>query len=97
MAARSFSRRTQPQNTGPHLPVRTPSRVAEIWDRPVPRGQNGPAPLVWLLGAHGGAGISTLGHVLDFAGECGRKWPAPFDGESPFVVIVARERVDSLD
>ena len=97
MAALNFSRRVQPQNTASHMPVRAPSHVAEIWDRPVPRGHSGAAPLVWLLGAHGGAGISTLGHVLDFAGECGQKWPGPFDGESPFVAIVARERVGSLD
>ena len=97
MSARSFSRWSQPQTSGSGIPVRTPNRVAEIWDRPVPRGLGSPAPLVWLLGAHGGAGISTLGHVLDFASECGQKWPAPLQGESPFVAIVARERVDSLD
>ncbi|MFD0361152.1 DUF6668 family protein [Nocardia sp. GCM10030253] len=70
------------------------SRRALIWDRPVPG--IGRAPLVWLLGVHGGAGASTLAHVLAPAADSGRRWPGVFDRESPFVVLVARETIAGL-
>ncbi|WP_092808840.1 hypothetical protein [Rhodococcus globerulus] len=57
-----------------------------------------PGPAVWLYGAHGGAGVSTLTHYLSFAGDCERGWPCGNDveNESPYVVIVARETSDGL-
>lgn len=57
-----------------------------------------PGPAVWLLGAHGGAGVSTLTHYLVFAGDSGRQWPCGTDREveSPYVVIVARETITGL-
>ncbi|MBF6181075.1 hypothetical protein IU481_21825 [Nocardia otitidiscaviarum] len=67
---------------------------APIWDRPVPGA--GRAPLVWLLGVHGGAGASTLAHVLAPAADSHRRWPGGFDRESPFVVLVARETISGL-
>lgn len=70
------------------------SRRAAIWDRPIPGA--GRAPLVWLLGVHGGAGASTLAHVLAPAADSGRRWPGVFDRESPFVVLVARETIAGL-
>ncbi|MVU77812.1 hypothetical protein GPX89_11220 [Nocardia sp. ET3-3] len=70
------------------------SRRAPIWDRPVPGG--GRAPLVWLLGVHGGAGTTTLAHVLAPAADSYRRWPGVFDRESPFVVLVARETIPGL-
>ncbi|MGW4248308.1 hypothetical protein [Nocardia sp. NPDC004722] len=70
------------------------SRRAPIWDRPVPGG--GRAPLVWLLGVHGGAGATTLAHVLAPAADSYRRWPGVFDRESPFVVLVARETIAGL-
>ncbi|WP_194852780.1 hypothetical protein [Nocardia sp. SYP-A9097] len=70
------------------------ARRAPIWDRPVPGG--GRAPLVWLLGVHGGAGASTLAHVLAPAADSYRRWPGGFDRESPFVVLVARETISGL-
>ncbi|ATL72554.1 hypothetical protein CRH09_39930 (plasmid) [Nocardia terpenica] len=54
------------------------------------------APAVWLLGAHGGAGVSTLAQMLAPAGDCGRRWPAGLGGESPYVVIVTRETIEGL-
>ncbi|NNH73660.1 hypothetical protein HLB23_28055 [Nocardia uniformis] len=66
-----------------------------MWDRPVPH-SGARAPMVWLLGAHGGAGVSTLERVLAPAADAQRRWPAVLDGESPFVVIVARETLDGL-
>lgn len=70
------------------------SRRAPIWDRPVPGA--GRAPLVWLLGVHGGAGASTLAHVLAPAADSHRRWPGVFERESPFVVLVARETIAGL-
>ncbi|WUD62795.1 hypothetical protein OG300_07210 [Nocardia sp. NBC_00511] len=69
-------------------------RRAPIWDRPVPGG--GRAPLVWLLGVHGGSGATTLAHVLAPAADSYRRWPGVFDRESPFVVLVARETIAGL-
>ena len=70
------------------------SRRAPIWDRPVPGG--GRAPLVWLLGVHGGAGATTLSHVLAPTADSYRRWPGVFERESPFVVLVARETIAGL-
>lgn len=75
-----------------------PHHRAPVWDRPVPAqpDDEGRTPLVWLLGAHGGAGVTTLAHLLGPAADCYRRWPAVLDGESPYVVIVARETVIGL-
>lgn len=70
------------------------NRRAPIWERPVPGA--GRAPLVWLLGVHGGAGASTLAHVLAPAADSHRRWPGCFERESPFVVLVARETISGL-
>ncbi|MFE5285616.1 hypothetical protein ACFRAQ_11690 [Nocardia sp. NPDC056611] len=70
------------------------ARRAPLWDRPVPGG--GRAPLVWLLGVHGGAGATTLAHVLAPAADSYRRWPGVFERESPFVVLVARETIAGL-
>ncbi len=51
---------------------------------------------MWLLGVHGGAGASTLAHVLAPAADSYRRWPGGFDRESPFVVLVARETISGL-
>ncbi len=72
-----------------------PDRRLPVWDRPVPHREQR-APAIWLLGAHGGAGVSTLAHMLAPAAECGRRWPAGVGGESPFVVVVARETIEGL-
>lgn len=77
-----------------------PELRAPIWDRPVPvrpdaRGDHRP-PLVWLLAAHGGAGTTTLEHLLAPAADCYRRWPAPVGQESPYVLVVARETVTGL-
>ena len=71
---------------------------APVWERPVPAipDQQSPAPLVWLLGAHGGAGVTTLAHLLAPAADCYRRWPAALGGESRYVVLVARETVIGL-
>ncbi|MEC3919312.1 DUF6668 family protein [Nocardia sp. CDC160] len=57
---------------------------------------DGKVPSFWLLGAHGGAGVSTLAWMWSQAADCGRAWPAPVADESKFVVLVARETVTGL-
>lgn len=82
---------------GAGFAVCTPNYQLPVWDRPVPRPETSrPAPAVWLLGAHGGAGTSTLARVLAPAAECDGRWPAPFPAESPFVILIARETVPGL-
>ncbi|WP_190824769.1 DUF6668 family protein [Saccharopolyspora pogona] len=54
-------------------------------------------PWVWLVGLHGGAGVSTLVHAMPrLAGDARRQLPAGGGGQSPFVVVVARNHSDGL-
>ncbi|MEV0766524.1 hypothetical protein [Nocardia sp. NPDC050435] len=92
-AARLDSLRTAAQDATAVAP--DPARRAPIWHIPVPH-ERTPPPLVWLLGAHGGAGVSTLAQLMAPAADCHRRWPAVLEGESPYVVVVARETVDGL-
>ncbi|GAB2633741.1 hypothetical protein ACWDYH_34655 [Nocardia goodfellowii] len=85
-------RKQTPQPAGVIAPPE--SRRAPVWDRPVPG--IGRAPLVWLLGVHGGAGATTLAHVLAPAADSSRRWPGVFERESPYVVLVARETIAGL-
>ncbi|MGO3084477.1 DUF6668 family protein [Ancrocorticia populi] len=64
--------------------------VAEkpLWERP------GRPPVVWLLGAHGGAGTTTLAESWAPAAEA-KVWPAKDD--YPYVVIVCRSTRTGLD
>ena len=74
-----------------------PERRAAIWDAPVRRTTLCAAdPLVWLLGAHGGAAVSTLTASLAWAGETGGAWPSGGHGDSPLVAVVARTHVRGL-
>ncbi|WP_342760386.1 DUF6668 family protein [Nocardia arthritidis] len=66
-------------------------RRAPIWAGPVPVGEC--QPLAWLLGAHGGAGVSCLERCLPHTVDCGGRWPAVIGMESRFVVVVARETI----
>lgn len=93
MTAAMKERRSEPTMAAGVVPPPETLR-APIWDRPVPGA--GRAPLVWLLGVHGGAGASTLAHVLAPVADSHRRWPGGFDRESPFVVLVARETIPGL-
>ncbi|WP_433206619.1 hypothetical protein ACQP1G_20395 [Nocardia sp. CA-107356] len=77
-----------------------PRQRAPVWDRPVLLRRtaisDGRPPLMWLLGAHGGAGTSSLERALAPAADCARRWPAPIGAESPYVVVVARETAVGL-
>lgn len=51
--------------------------------------------LVSAVGAHGGAGVSTLAAQLDHVADSGQLWPGRTD-EAPFAVVVARESIRGL-
>lgn len=57
-----------------------------------------PGPAVWLVGAHGGAGVSTLDRYWDFAADANRQWPCgnSREVESPYVVVVCKETTEGL-
>lgn len=94
MTALMKLRRASETDCAPGVVAPPEDRRAAVWQRPVPG--VGRAPLVWLLGVHGGAGTSTLVQVLAPAGDANRRWPGAFDGESPFVLLVARETIAGL-
>lgn len=73
------------------------SKCAPVWDSPIPIPEGSRSPLVWLLAAHGGAGVSTLVQQLAPLGDSNRYWPnGGFDSESPFVLVVTKETVEGL-
>lgn len=74
------------------------TECALVWDSRIPVSDDSLyPPLVWLLAAHGGAGVSTLVQQLAPLGDSNRWWPSgSFDDESPFVVVVCRETVEGL-
>lgn len=87
--------RTDDTPRGPRRGVHPPraDEMAAVWDQPIPSDR--PAA-VWLLGAHGGAGVSTLCQWVSRAGDALGQWPAGHGRQSPFVVIVAEESVRGL-
>ncbi|MFC9556051.1 DUF6668 family protein [Rhodococcus sp. NPDC056960] len=87
----------RPRIVGAQLPPR--GRCAPIWNGPVHAGEfSPPSPMVWLLGATGGAGVSVLTRSLAYAGDCGRSWPSHVgpEAQSPLVIIVARTTMHGL-
>lgn len=71
------------------------SERAPVWESRLSRKAGEPAPVMWLLGAHGGAGVTTLESVWAPAADSRRGWPAA--EKAPFVVIVARMHATGLD
>ena len=63
----------------------------DVWPEPVWLPAGASAPSFWLVGAHGGAGASSLAALWPLAGDAHGCFPGGAAGESPFVVIVARE------
>lgn len=76
---------TQPQHHGVPEPVlRLPVAVRSVW------------PGLWWVGAHGGAGESTLASVMPGSMEAGHAWPQVSDGSTAPVVLVARTSMRGL-
>lgn len=67
-------------------------RQVHSWSGPVaPWPDAGhPNPWFWLVGLHGGAGVSTLTAAWPAAGDARRLMPGGDPAQSPYVVVVAR-------
>lgn len=57
---------------------------------------SGPAPL-WVVGAHGGAGESSLAALVPGWRATGHAWPVVAEQPSPPVVVVARTHARGLE
>lgn len=81
--------------TGPALPQRG---VQANSDKGVPRVLvSGPAPALWVMGVHGGAGESTLAALLQGAAATEHAWPVrDLDGGPDRVVLVCRSNAAGL-
>lgn len=79
------------------MPVYAAPRRAEA--APVPIATHrapSPAPFVWV-GAHGGAGVSSLAEVSGLGLELSKTWPAPHLGWPSAVALVCRTSAAGLD
>lgn len=88
---------THRQVPGLTAPDRT--RQAPVWRQPIAPapGMGAPSPHWWWLGAHGGAGVSTLTALAAVSGDSRRAWPSGAPQQSPNVVIVCRTHTDGLE
>ncbi|MBJ8342907.1 hypothetical protein JGU71_28855 [Antrihabitans sp. YC3-6] len=73
-----------------------PERRLGVWPEPVWTSRQHPPPLWWLIGAHGGAGVTMLEASWAPAADALGAFPGAHAGESPFMVIVARESATGL-
>lgn len=89
---RDTPRGTAPAPAQPTIQRPRPHECAAVWDAPVSASGS---PGLWLLGAHGGAGVSTLCRWIGPAGDAQGCWPGGHK-HSPFVVLVAEESVRAL-
>lgn len=71
---------------------------AAVWPAStrIPTTPSRPHPAFWLMGCHGGAGVTTLEALLSPAGDSQRAWPAHSE-QSPFVLLVAAETASGLE
>ncbi|MEZ2190075.1 hypothetical protein [Corynebacterium sp. CCM 9204] len=53
------------------------------------------APAVWLVDAHGDAGVTSLSHVWEPMGDAGQTWPGT--DEHPWCVVVRRSTKTGLE
>lgn len=81
--------------TGPLAPQHGVAAPDED-DRLPMRRFSGPAPL-WCVGAHGGAGESSLAALVPGWRATGHAWPVVAGQPSPPVVVVARTHVRGLE
>lgn len=77
------------------LRIPTADEAAPVHAAPIaPADQNRP-PAIWLLGAHGGAGVTTLEESWAPAGDCLGGWPSA--DADPYTVIVCRTHARGLE
>lgn len=86
----------------PAGPTRPQRGVRQVSETGVPRTTvMGPAPAVWVMGAHGGAGESTLSSLLEDAVATDHAWPVRHDddperGGQDVVLLVCRSNAAGL-
>lgn len=83
-----------PTATGPIAPQRgvpAPAAISRL-----PAASRGERPLLWWMGAHGGAGESTLAALLPGSMEAEHVWPQTDSGIPMPVVVVARTSMRGL-
>lgn len=85
-----------------HVPGLAPpprERQALVWRDPVPAaaGMGTADPSWWWLGAHGGAGVSTLTALIAGSADVQRMWPGGHPGQCVNVVLVARTHTEGLE
>lgn len=70
-----------------------------VWHHPVLIGEGAGTqnPQWWWLGAHGGAGVSTLTALIGGSADVARMWPGGHPGQCPNVVLVARTHTEGLE
>ncbi len=70
-----------------------------IWREEIPwtPGAGCADPLWWWLGAHGGAGVSTLTALMAPSADARRMWPGGHVGQCPNVVLVCRTHTEGLE
>lgn len=75
------------------------SRQAGVWPGPIPAvaGTGTDNPHWWWMGAHGGAGVSTLTAVAAVSRDSSRWWPSGDVSQSPNVVLVCRTHTEGLE
>ena len=77
----------QPQGSSAQLDelMFMPTRTVRADQRPI-----------WFVGAHGGAGTTTLARAVTGGADAGRFWPVPESGSPSKVVLVARSNAVGL-
>lgn len=92
------TQRGHPENNvevTPRMKVDSQTRHAlPVADRTLFSGE-GYSPVAWAVGAHGGAGASTLARMWAPVGDAGAVWPAK--DEFPLCVVVCRSTRMGLD
>jgi hypothetical protein len=83
-----------PRATGPERPqlsVPAPDKVDQLPTRRVRESAG-----LWIVGAHGGAGESTIAALVDAWRPAGQAWPTLESAEPVSAVVVARTNVRGL-
>jgi len=82
-----------PPLTGPSQPQASVNAPADgLTTKPSP-----PDAGLWVMGAHGGAGATSLCAFLPYSHDAGQAWPAPDErGHAKPVVVVARSSAYGL-
>lgn len=107
LAGRRTARARGRADPAPELFAPPPEhRRLSWWDRPVPAipttGSSPSWSSWWWLGAHGGAGATSLERVSRAQGspwgrDAFRRWPNPTYESSPLVVVVCRSHATGLE